>query len=85
MSEEKQLTLDEERLETQLKGLREKRAEGWLVERLPTAPLHVPGCDDHANRFAWYRIDEPVGTPKKGAAQEYRNYGYTHFEKDVDV
>lgn len=69
---------DEQLLMNQVQGLRARRKEGWIIDRLDEAPLHVPGCDDVHNRFAWYVIKRPVDG---GHAVE----GYVHFPKDVEV
>lgn len=71
------MTLDEELLRNQTDGLLERIREGWRVVQLPRAPLHIPGCDDVANRFVWYRVDRPLETGG------YEVHGYLHYTEAV--
>lgn len=66
---------DQEILNDQLEGLRARIADGWTVTLLEEAPLHVPGCDDTANRFFWYHITEPDGM----------SHGYIHFAEKIQL
>lgn len=50
------------------------REEGWVIDRLDEAPVHVAGCDDHGNRFAWYSWTNPQGVLE----------GHSHMPKDVE-
>lgn len=69
------LTPDEEALAEQLDLMTDLRKKGWVIDRLPEAPTEtVPGCDDHANRFNWYKWVDPDGKVQ----------GYTHLPKDVE-
>lgn len=64
-------TYDQEMLE----ALRARKVDGYQFVQLGEAPTHVPGCDDHGNRFTWYRIIEPNG----------ETAGYLHFPEPVDL
>jgi len=49
-----QLPPDLEAQEEMLEHLRKLRREGWVVDKLATAPTHIAGCDDWNNNFSWY-------------------------------
>lgn len=46
-----------------------------IVDKLETAPLDVPGCDDKYNRFDWYQIKNRDGS----------SVGYFHTVKGVEL
>lgn len=46
-----------------------------IVEKLPGAPLHIPGCDDVNGRFDWYQIMEQSGA----------SVGYFHTVRGVEL
>lgn len=49
--------------------------KGLIVDKLETAPVHVPGCDDVYNRFDWYRISN----------QDDTTVGYFHTVRGVEL
>lgn len=49
--------------------------KGLIVDPVPEAPLHVPGCDDVSNRFQWWQVKNPDGT----------SVGYFHTVKGVEL
>lgn len=74
------LTPELEALSDQIEALRQKRDEqGWRITRAEKAPTEtVVGCDDYADRFAWYHLESPG--EKKG---QFVSEGWVHFEKHV--
>ena len=66
---------DKALLDEQIEGLRARIVEGWQVNRLPTAPVHLASCDDYLNKFTWYEILEPTGV----------HYGIVCFEDPIDL
>jgi hypothetical protein len=47
--------------------------KGYIVDKLPEAPTHVPGVDDVNNRFDWYMIVDDAG----------QTLGYFHAQKGI--
>ena len=55
--------------------VREARESGsWIVDKLPEAPIDVPGVDDKNNRFDWYQVTDAEG-----------RVGYLHAPKGVQL
>ena len=58
------------------KHLQKLVTEGYLFEKLEKAPVDdVPGCDDHANRFQWWRRYDP----------QMNVEGYFHTPKGFEI
>lgn len=74
MDSDVRLTPDGEAEAEMLEMMSQLRTQGYVIDRLDSAPLHVPGCDDVHNRFAWYSRTNPSGELE----------GYFHLRKEVD-
>lgn len=57
--------------------LRQRRRDGWTIEKLAEPPMHVAGCDDPKGLFDWYLFDNP--------ADRDAPHGYFHLPKGTVI
>lgn len=60
-----QIPADLEMLELELELLRERRRDGWVVDKLAEPPMHMAGCDDPKGKFDWYIMYNPADRESK--------------------
>lgn len=78
---EKRLPPDEEALLEMLTFLRQRRNEGWCIQRVEPHEVKHAGMDDPKGRFWWYEMYDPKNTEDEGKPRK----GWFHVPPGTEV